>query len=82
VNVPLWLPPIRAIRRIKRSLGVPFAMEIIMIMIWTERNSWLFNSKDPTMQSWKIKFKQEFSLVIHKAKEQHKDDMKSWLNNM
>jgi hypothetical protein len=32
VNVPSWLPPIRSIRRIKRSLRVPFAMEIIMVM--------------------------------------------------
>jgi hypothetical protein len=80
VNVPSWLPPIRAIRRIKRSLRVPFAIEIIMVMcwsIWTERNSWLLSNKDPIVQNCKSKFKQDFLLVIHKAKEQHKDDMRS-----
>jgi hypothetical protein len=46
VAVPTWLRPDRATRHIKRSLGVPFAREIIILMcwcIWIARNDWLFN---------------------------------------
>jgi hypothetical protein len=32
VSVVSWLRPERAMRHIKRSLGLPFAMDIIMIM--------------------------------------------------
>jgi hypothetical protein len=42
VSVPSWLKPERATKRIKRSLNLPFAMEIITIMswsIWTEMNA-------------------------------------------
>jgi hypothetical protein len=41
VNVLAWLRPKRVVRHIKRSLGVFFSMEIIIVMcwcIWKERN--------------------------------------------
>ena len=41
-------------RRIKQQLRVPFAMEIIILMwwsIWTTKNDWIFNNKDPP-SSW------------------------------
>jgi hypothetical protein len=43
------LRPQRAIRHIKRSLGLPFAMEVSIIMcwsIWTKRNAWIFRDED------------------------------------
>jgi hypothetical protein len=35
IHVPSWMRPQRTIRGIKRSLGVPFAMKIIIIMCWS-----------------------------------------------
>jgi hypothetical protein len=41
VLMPSWLRPTRAMTYMKRNLGLPFAMEIIITMcrcIWKERN--------------------------------------------
>jgi hypothetical protein len=57
IHVPSWMRPQRTIRRIKRSLGVPFAMEIIIIMcwsIWNVRNGCLFKNEDPTVDQYKL----------------------------
>jgi hypothetical protein len=84
VTVPTWLRPDRATKHIKRSLDVPFAMEIIMLMtwrIWKERNAWLFSNLDHSVEHCKAVFK-EFDLVIHRAKERWVNDMESWLINL
>jgi hypothetical protein len=60
VTVPTWLRPDRATKHIKRSLDVPFSMEIIMLMtwcIWRERNAWLFSNLDPSAEHCKAVFK-------------------------
>jgi hypothetical protein len=85
VIVPTWLKPEMTTRHIKKSLGVPFAMEIIVLMmwcIWKERHAWLFNNVDPSVELCKAVFKKEFALVIYRAKERWVIDMKSWLHNL
>lgn len=45
-------------------------MGIIIIMtwsIWTLKNDWIFENKDPTVDKYKRKFVKEFSLLLHKA---------------
>jgi hypothetical protein len=67
VVVSTWLKPGRATRHIRRSLSVPFAMEIIILMCWrisTTRNAWLFNEENPYWVAYKTHFKKEFALVI------------------
>jgi hypothetical protein len=82
VSVPSWLKPERATKRIKISLSLSFAMEIITIMswsIWTERNAWIFIDEAPSVQRCMLTFKSEFALVIHKAKKKLAPRMKEWL---
>jgi hypothetical protein len=82
VSVPTWLKPERATKRIKRSLNLPFAMEIIILMswsIWTKRNAWIFREEAPSVQRCLLTLKSEFSLVIHKAKKKLAPRMKEWL---
>jgi hypothetical protein len=53
----------------KRTLGVSFAIKIIMIMTWCtwkERNDWLFGNEDPSVEHCKLIFK-EFALVIRRV---------------
>jgi hypothetical protein len=79
VVVPRWLRPERATRHLKRTLGVPFAMLIVMIMtwcIWKERNNWLFSNEDPSVEHCKLIFNKEFALVIHRVKESRANEMK------
>jgi hypothetical protein len=66
-------------------IGLPFAMDIIIIMcwsIWSERNAWIFNNSDPSIANCKNTFKREFLVVILRAKERHKENMSVWLNNL
>ena len=68
---PAHLQPLQLIKRIKRGLAVPFYMEIIILMswcIWTQRNNWLFNMIHPSVVGCKAKFKEEFSILLHRAK--------------
>jgi hypothetical protein len=85
IIVPTSLKPDRATRYIKRKLRIPFAMEIIILMcwnIWIERNIWVFDSVDPTVQNCKATFKREFTLLWHKVKEDHVLATQSWLNSI
>ncbi|TVU13198.1 hypothetical protein EJB05_40731, partial [Eragrostis curvula] len=82
LHAPLTSNPGRAVKRLKQQLPVPFYMEIIILMawsIWTTRNDWIFNGKDPTIQACKDKFKREFALVIHRAKARYLPQIKEWL---
>ncbi|RCV19912.1 hypothetical protein SETIT_4G014400v2 [Setaria italica] len=59
------------INQIKNKLGVPFYMEIVILMawsIWTTRNSWMFNSVDPSPLICKEKFSSEFSYLLLRAR--------------
>jgi hypothetical protein len=69
----------------QESIRVPFLMDIIMIMcccICKERNGWIFNNEDSSVEHCKIRFKLEFALVIRRAKESRVPDMQSWLANI
>jgi hypothetical protein len=85
VSIPSWLRPERATRRIKRSLGLPFAMDIIMIMcwsIWKEMNSWFFSNIAPCVANCKTTFNREFAWVVHRTKKGYKSDLEVWLNSV
>lgn len=82
INIPTHLPMPTLVRRLKTSLGVPFYMDIIILLcwsIWKTRNEWLFQNIDPTVQGCKSKFLSEMSTMIHRAKEKHKVDIQEWL---
>jgi len=83
VHYPVHLSPRQLIKRIKRCLNVPFYMEIIVLMcwsIWTQRNNWLFNGIDPTVDNCKDYFKTEFAMLLHRAKPTYFPAIEVWLN--
>jgi hypothetical protein len=85
IIVPTWLKPERASMHIKRSLNVPFAMDIIITMswcIWIKRNAWIFNEDDPTVANCKRNFKKEFTLVIQRSKKKWVPEIQAWLENL
>lgn len=58
----------QAIIAIKTELGVTFAMDIIILMTWTiwkQRNEWLFQGTDPSVQTCYSQFKEAFDDLLH-----------------
>nr|TKW02024.1 hypothetical protein SEVIR_8G217500v2 [Setaria viridis] len=72
------------ITQIKGKLGVPFYMEIIILMtwsIWTTINNWMFNSVDPSPQLCKDKFSSKFNLLL-RACPRLIHLMEAWLHSL
>jgi hypothetical protein len=60
------------------QLNVMFFMDIIILMswsIWMARNDFIFRGQQPAIQAAKERFKSEFALVIHRAKQSLKQNM-------
>jgi hypothetical protein len=85
IIVSSWLKSDRATRRIKISLNKPFAIEVIILIcwsIWTQKNGWLFQNKEPSVQDCISVFKSELALVIHRDKKTWVPDLQLWLSNL
>jgi hypothetical protein len=83
VSVVTTRPLLQILRKIKEKLAVPFYMEIIILMswsIWTTRNDWTFNGKDPSVEDSLRKFKKEFLLLRHRAKQSFLPAMNDWIH--
>jgi hypothetical protein len=74
--------PFDILSSFRNHLNVVFFMDIIILMcwsIWMTRNDFIFRGQQPIVQETKVRFKLEFTLVIHRAKERLKHHMSSWL---
>ena len=74
--------PYITLEHFKQQLGVPFFMEIIILMswcIWMQRNDLIFKGEQPSIDACYRHFKKEFALVILRAKTRHKEHMLEWL---
>ena len=49
--------------------------------LWKERNNKHFRRIDPTVGSWARRFKEDFSLLIHRAKEKHKQFIPTFIQS-
>jgi hypothetical protein len=85
ISYPTNLTVQQLVRRIKRSLMQPFFMEVIILLsrnTWTQRNNWIFNDSDPSVADCKTKFKDDFVLLLHRAKRRYFPDIQTWLENL
>jgi hypothetical protein len=83
--VPTWLRAERATTYMRRAINKPFVMEVIITMcwsIWKERNAWIFNDEDPSVDRCIFRFKREVALVILRAKGQTQSSMKQRLGSL
>jgi hypothetical protein len=46
------------------------------------QNDFIFKGQQPVIQEAKVKFKSEFALVIHRAKESLQQHMSTWLETL
>lgn len=73
------------IAQIKAKLGVPFFMEIIILMawsIWKTRNNWMFNNVDPSPHLCRGKFISEFTDLLHRGRTRLLQQMEMWLHHL
>jgi hypothetical protein len=59
----------------------PLYMEMVVVAswsIWKERNNKLFNGIDLDIEFWSRRFKQDFTLLVHRTKK----DLHHYINNM
>ncbi|KAF8683915.1 hypothetical protein HU200_044861 [Digitaria exilis] len=74
--------PLQTLRAFEEQLSVPFPMYIIIIMswcIWMARNDLIFKGIPPQLSSMRSRFKNEFTVVILRAKSPYHDVMNLWL---
>ena len=56
----------------KHNYHHPMFMEVFMVgawSIWKERNNLIFNGINPHIESWKTRFITDFTLLVHRTKE-------------
>ncbi|KAG2555792.1 hypothetical protein PVAP13_8NG032700 [Panicum virgatum] len=78
-------PLLQIFEKIKRGLGVPFVLDIIILMawsIWTMRNDWVFNYMDPSIQDCMRKFCKEFKLLLHRVNQSIGETMEALLDSV
>jgi hypothetical protein len=68
----------------RSKLKLPFSMDIIMISawsIWITRNNAIFNNQRHDLQSWRVSFRHEISLLKYRIKKKHAETFKEWLQS-
>jgi hypothetical protein len=80
--IPAHTDLLQIILSLKDQLRVPFFMEIVITMcwcIWTIRNDTIFRNIPASIQPCKDIFKEEFALVILRAKGKYQPQIELWL---
>lgn len=76
--------PFQVLQTFRDQLGVPFFMEIIILMawaIWKARNDLIFNQVNPTLQQTIRYFNEEMQLLLLRAKRSYSPQIELWIAN-
>ncbi|RCV19087.1 hypothetical protein SETIT_3G356100v2 [Setaria italica] len=68
-----------------QKFGSKIFMEISMVAcwcIWLHRNGIIFDGAALSLDRWKMGFKEELSLIMHRAKPSLKQELNIWLCNL
>jgi hypothetical protein len=85
ISMPISSNRKRVITMLKRRIDQPFAMEVIIPMtwaIWSFRNDRIFNNKDLSVETCKMKFITEFKLLLLRAKKKYFLVIEHWLDDL
>jgi hypothetical protein len=69
----------------KLAFGKPFFMEVIMLgcwNIWKQRNGLIFRFERPSFAAWKRAFVHDISMLGHRIKSKHHDDLMAWIGSL
>lgn len=48
--------------------------------IWGQRNDLIFNNVAPSVSSWRVHFKSDISLLVHRLNSSERDCLNLWIN--
>jgi len=85
IQINFNLDPFQQIVSFRDQLAVPFFMEIITLMAWTiwkARNDLIFRAVNPTIQLASINFKDEWRLLLLRAKKCYSPTIEQWTANL
>jgi len=83
--VDLELDPFQILQSFKTQLGVPFFMEVIILMSWTiwkSRNDIILRQTQPSLALAKENFMEEFRLLLLRAKHAYSPLIEQWIANL
>ena len=66
----------------KLDFAKPFFAEVVFLSwwnIWLVKNDRIFRKIKPTFSKWKVGFMHEISLLAHRIKSRHKDELLHWI---
>jgi hypothetical protein len=66
----------------KLAFRKPFFMEVLMLAcwnIWKQRNGKIFRNDRPTFGGWKRAFIHDLSMLGHRIKNKHHDELMAWI---
>lgn len=81
IGIPISrrMSTLQIVNWLKNKLAVPFYMDIRSI--WTTRNDWIFDGKDPTVQNCRQRFFQETTMVLRRVTKKNVDRLKAWIQS-
>jgi hypothetical protein len=47
--------------------------------IWKQRNGLIFENVQPSIQAWRAVFRKDLSLLTHRVKPSHKEELAEWI---
>jgi hypothetical protein len=74
-----------AATRARSDFGKPFFMEVVILAcwnIWKQRNEKIFQYHRPSFQGWKKGFVHDISMLVHRIKRKHVDDLVAWIGSL
>jgi hypothetical protein len=73
------------LKKAKRLFRGPCFVEIVILAcwnIWKQRNEKIFQYQRPSFQGWKRGFVHDISMLVHRIKRKHLDELVSWIGSL
>lgn len=77
--------PFHNLQSFRDQLGVPFFLEIIILLAWTiwrSRNDLIFRQINPSLALARLNFNEEFQWLLLRARKSYSPAINQWISNL